>query len=557
MEIQERQIRRILEKDFEQLIDMSDTSSHGEEQRKKIRTSRALAALSVAANAKLSVTESCASVVDESGDQGIDAIGIADSESRVYIVQAKTSSGGPSPKEVQSFVEGIRRLLDGDYDSLGGKLKKRRAEIDEALNGCERIVAIFSYLGVQPPNDDAKKSSDRLLGEVNSSGEILEFHYEGLKENFDHKNITNGRKTIDAEVTFNQWVTLGNYRSEIIGIVSGEQLAQIAQEFGVRLFDKNIRSVLKKSSETNEAIKGTLSNSPADFWYYNNGITIVATSIDCRRPSPRKTDETFSLCGISVVNGAQTCGALEYSLRNEIPLDDVKVTVRVISTQGHSEDFEKLVTRYTNMQNQMTSKEFVSLDPYQEEIRDTLLSENVYYSYRTGDEGGGRDYAFVFDLEEATRALACFTGISNATLAKREIGRMWADVKASPYADLFSQKRGAAVTYNVVRFWRYFNGIAREVVREFSPRDKRIAENSLYVCCTLMMKRGQVDLNMSEVEADVECWLDGRRSQIEDMIKKCVDLHEKQNRGGYPMSFFKNQAKVVAFAEDLDAAIDS
>ncbi|MHA7245136.1 AIPR family protein [Paeniglutamicibacter antarcticus] len=49
-------------------------------------------------------------------------------------------------------------------------------------------------------------------------------------------------------------------------------------QFSERLFDKNIRSILK-ATETNETLHETLSSEPSKFWYYNNGITIVAESM--------------------------------------------------------------------------------------------------------------------------------------------------------------------------------------------------------------------------------------------------------------------------------------
>ena len=423
MELQERQVRKRLQDDFEPFVDISDLSSHREEEAAKARASRALAALTIAAHAKLSVEESCAAIVDESGDQGIDAIGIAAARGEVYVVQSKTSPGAPSPTEVSKFVHGIRLLLDWNWNALGKKTRKRRNEIEAALENDVKIIAIYTYLGTGAPNDDAKRHSEQLLADINSSGDILEFAFEGLRENFDRRNIASGLGSPDFDILFNRWLTLSDYRSELVGVVSGEQLADMVESFNERLFDKNIRSVLK-SSGTNEILDTTLRDRPQDFWYYNNGITIVANSISCGRTTPRKTDETFFLRGLSIVNGAQTCGALARALRAGVTLDEVQITVRVISTEGRPSDFDKQVTRYTNTQNQITNREFVSLDPLQQELKDILLAEGIQYRFRTGETGEGEEFEDSFDLEEATRALACFTSVENATRAKREIGRM-------------------------------------------------------------------------------------------------------------------------------------
>lgn len=555
MELQERQIRKRLAEDFEPYIDMSDSAHHNAEEQAKIRTSRALAAMSIAANAKIPVDEACASVVDESGDAGIDAIGLALAKGEVYVVQAKTSPGAPSPTEVMKFTRGIRLFLDWDWEHLGLKARRRRSEFEDALEGDVRIIAVFSYLGPQEANEDAHLDSGKLTEEVNSSGDILDFRYEGLRENYEHRNIANGLASPNYELAFDRWVTMSDYRSEIMGIVAGDQLASMVEMFNERLFDKNIRAILK-STETNENLDSTLRDAPQDFWYYNNGITVVANGVSCRRSNPRSVDETFSLKGLSVVNGAQTCGALARAFRDGVSLEDVRVTVRVISTEGHSGDFEKQVTRYTNTQNQVTNREFVSLDSFQQEICDSLLSENIQYCFRTGQELDVEEYSFAFDLEEATRALACLAGVNIATRAKREIGKMWADLNSTPYLDIFPRTLDAATIYNAVRFWRRFTAALNEAGRRMEQRPRNIVRNAEYMACALFMQWARNDgVQFSNIEWDVDDWMSEHVEMVGKIAEKVVESHEEVNPGGFAMSFFKNVTKVDDFAREFRASV--
>lgn len=552
MELQERQVRKRLKEDFEPHIDLSDYQHHGENEQAKARTTRALAALTVAAHATVSVEEACASVVDESNDQGIDAIGVSAARREVYVVQTKTSSGGPSPTDVMKFIQGIRYLLDWNWDALGPKARRLRGELEEVMTDA-RVIAIFSYLGSEGPNENASRLSTQLVEDVNASGDILEFRYEGLRENFERRNTASGLSSPDSELTFDRWITMSDYRSEIMGIVPGEQLATLTNQFSERLFDKNIRAILR-STETNQVLDDTLRNSPSDFWYYNNGITIVVNSISCSRPSPRASSETFLLKGLSVVNGAQTCGALSRALRSNLPLDDVHVTVRVISTRGHSEDFEKLVTRYTNTQNQVSNREFVALDPYQQELGDTLAAEKIQYSFRTGQVLDDDEYDFAFDLEEATRALSCWSGVENATKAKREIGRMWADLSSSPYLELFPRDLNAVTMYNTVRFWRYFCKTYNGSSPDGEHRTKNIVKNSEFMATAIFMQLARNDgAEFTNIDWDVEKFVDERAEKIRTLARCVVDCHEKENPGGFAMSFFKNQQKVGQFASAVRA----
>ncbi|EFD49896.1 hypothetical protein HMPREF0569_0077 [Micrococcus luteus SK58] len=549
MELQERQIRKRLRDDFEPHIDLSDVEQHhGEEQLAKFRTTRALAALTLCAHANLDVVAACGAVVDESGDEGLDAIGYSPSRQELYLIQAKTSSGSPSPSEVSAFCDGIQHVLNWEWSMLGPKVRARRQEIEAALEDSNcRVIAVFSHLGKGDPNKQAVAHSDRLLKTINSSGEILDIRYEDLKDNYNRRHVSNGFGAIDHELQLERWTTLGDYRSEIIGVISGDQLARLVVDYGDAIFDRNIRTVLS-STPTNETIDKTIESDPSHFWYFNNGITVVADSIKCpHRTAPRPNDESFLLKSLNVVNGAQTCGALARALKAGVNLEEVRVTIRIISTQGQSNDFEQLVTRYTNTQNQITNKEFVSLDNVQQELSDLLRGEDILYAYKTGQVDGA-SYKFSFDLEDATRAMACLTGPRNATRAKREIGRMWADLSAAPYTDLFNSRLKAERLYNAVHFWRQVNGLIDGIEVEYEAREGRIVSNSRYIACSVLMKQYQALGNhFDEINSAVDNWVSHNSTAISDLMKLIIRIHEEVNPQGYPMSFFKNVEKSADF----------
>lgn len=558
MKLQESQVRRRLRDDFEHAIDVSDIQNHQSDTQAEMRTSRALAAFTIAALADLSVEDACACVTDESGDQGIDAIGFSPVRNELYLVQAKASDGGPSPTEVQKFTRGIGYLLDLNWGMLGTKMNAKRGQIESFLDRpTYRIRAVYTFLGNQKPNDDCRDLSDRLLADVNSSGHILDFEYHGLRENFERRNIASGLDAIDHIFTFERWLTLGDYRSEVSGVVSGDQLAEVVNEYGERLFDKNIRSVLG-ATDVNELIDQTIKNDPTAFWYYNNGITIVATSITCMRPNPRASLEEFQLRGLSVVNGAQSCGALARAAREGLPLDDVKVTVRVISTEGHDDEFSDRVTRYTNMQNRVTGREFVSLDLMQQEMSDILRAEGIRYVYRSGEDINKDGVEFSFGLEEATRALACKLGPRVATHAKREIGRMWTDTSSAPYTELFPRSLSPVVMYNAVRFWRHVNMLVDDFIDGRGARETRVIDNARYMICALLMRLYSKQGNSwREIEASPDEWLTRHHDICVDFMGACSRIYESLNGTGYITPYFKSVENSEEYAAAAWSELES
>ena len=87
------------------------------------------------------------------------------------------------------------------------------------------------------------------------------------------------------------------------------------------------------------------------------------------------------------------------------------------------------------------------------------------------------------------------------------------------------------------------------------PREKRIALNSNHVCCALLMESYQKEGRFSQIETDIEAWVESQESLIRKVVDSCVDLHEKMNPGGYPLSFFKNQQKIEEFARELRSVV--
>ena len=86
---------------------------------------------------------------------------------------------------------------------------------------------------------------------------------------------------------------------------------------------------------------------------------------------------TFHCDDISVVNGAQTVGAI--GKFSELHLDkcvNVLVPVRII-VRGEDVGFGEEVTKTNNRQNRIENRDFVSLDPEQSRIRSELAIDGI------------------------------------------------------------------------------------------------------------------------------------------------------------------------------------
>lgn len=556
-----RQIKSRLAADFEPFIDLSDVEHHGEEQKKRFRQTRALAALVACHVGGLSPEDAAACVTDGSGDEGIDAVTTDPAGKTIYLIQAKTSPGLPKPTDISAFHDGIRQFLDGAWDEFGPKIRNRGIEFDEMVEkGADYFVAIYAYLGENPVKEDhpAQRKSERLKNEVNSNGEILGTEFWNTREIWEKRDAARTPTLTDHDILFSKWTApFDAYKSEIVGVVSASEIHALVKAFGDRLFDKNIRKALG-DSQVNEGMASTLRGRPEDFWYYNNGVTIVASEINCNSMRP-KTSETFNLKNLSVVNGAQTCSTIfEVGEKDPKALEGAYVTVKVVSLADHGEDFEHQVTRFTNTQNKIGGKEFAALDSRQQEIQDALKAEGIYYSFRTGDTQG-RDFAETFTLTEATQALAVANSIAHATRAKRNVGAFWSDIKTAPYTDLFNQNTDPAEVWNAVKLWRKAQTLNEEVTADLdSPRKKKIVDNALYLFATLLVRRVHTaNMDLRDFSLDLDSWFEENRASFTQLLSVIVSEHEVMNPAGYPANFFKNASKVEALGSAVEKSLHS
>jgi hypothetical protein len=92
---------------------------------------------------------------------------------------------------------------------------------------------------------------------------------------------------------------------------------------------KNIRQSLG-GTEVNSQIKQTAATAPENFWYFNNGITLVAEEA-AKAPAgaASRSSGIFSFKGASIVNGAQTVSSLS-KVDDDASLGKVRVSIRVI-----------------------------------------------------------------------------------------------------------------------------------------------------------------------------------------------------------------------------------
>lgn len=484
--------------------------------------------------------ELASSVTDGSHDGGIDLIYFSPTERTLYLVQTKWHEDGHGSIDLGDalkFINGVKKLLDNDLDGLNERVQAKRPDIERALfDANANFALVIAHTGQEDLSSDVKLELDNYVASQNDTSELMFLRV--LKQGELHKAVAAGLSgaPVSAEVQIYGWGQVKDPHFAVYGQVCAADVAEWMKTHGNRLFERNIRQFLG-SSNVNQDIVDTLLSRPEEFWYFNNGITAVASGL-AKKPIGGNSSESgiFECTGFCVVNGAQTVGSIfSASERSPESVQKAMVPVRIISSELGSTAFASEVTRFTNTQNAIEKRDFVALDPEQERIRQELHIEGVEYIYKSGTASGSSVKRF--DLTEATVALACNSSdVSLAVQAKREIGKLWENLSKPPYKLLFNSGVVGPQLWKVVQTLREVDAAINVEAKKYTGRDALICVHG-----NRFIEWAVLNAYKSQPTASIPVLVDLT-------IVKLINAVKADFSDSYPASLFKNLSKCKSLA---------
>lgn len=303
---------------------------------------------------------------------------IRNAEIDFYFFQSKTSASFDYG-EARKFFDAISDFMDGSCHGESPQLDDLIAAKDYIYaNGVGRrnpgIYCFYATTGRYDP--DSSKQLSRLI--ENTGDEFREaalFDDDRINISMvgagDLQRLYRAANTASqVRIEFKDAVVLPEHDSveeAYIGFISADELLRIVSIFdddgnisGLNraVFFDNIRDY-NPNSKINKEISASLARGEqSTFVYRNNGITVVAKSVD-------RTGNNFSIEDFQVVNGCQTSNVI-YQNRDRI--EGVKVPFRLIGTRD--EDFIFAIISGTNRQNPVRDEQFWSLRPFMKNLEE-------------------------------------------------------------------------------------------------------------------------------------------------------------------------------------------
>jgi AIPR protein len=517
------------------------------EQQTAKQLSRALSAFLLSSVCDLDSESAARAVVDDFADNGIDAIYYDARKEILHIVQGKLKPGEQVKQaEAQAFTAGTRRLFQQDFDSFNEHVRRRQAELEQALASASSIRLWLIFVGDGVTGVAEKHLTDFLNDDSHGEVERLDkaLGYFSAAEIEKELRERHSYKPVNAEIHLLHAFKVAEPRETWYGIARMSDLVALHTANPKALYERNIRYYLGSGrSDINKQIQETLTTDPEAFLYLNNGVTALCT--DVKPKDEKKKRRRLKVLGLSIVNGAQTVAAAADVMNVASPPDisNAKVMVTLIVANAHG-TFGPRVTRARNSQNLVTIANFASQDPVQERLRQELSALGIQYFYRP--EAMAMPSTTSILLDEALRALSWLEPDPRYPVWLKS-GRGDVNNPDSPaYKKLFDDGLSGACLANAVLFSRHVLHLLRQADAGSSGTERLVYRHGAQALGWSFLKQFRDRVRSAKI-MDV--------GEIPTLLSRGFDEHRQRAADEFlnnpickgPLAFFKNQTDTTPY----------
>lgn len=335
----------------------------------------------------LNVDEIEDAITDGSMDGGIDALHIIDSD--VHIFNFKYTGTFEQTKKNFPEVEMDKILVT--IERICDKTIKKK-DVNDAL--WDKICEIWAVFDKGPLNFKFYLCSNKKKPVVHAKRKFeinldkyrfVEYYYID-QEDFVSKILERKYRKVNGELTFIERQYFDRSDGPLKGIVATVAATDLInlikdpdnpKKIIEDVFNENVRVYLKLKNRINQSIYDTaLSDENYEFWYLNNGITIVCEGCSY---TPNTRSPKVALTNLQIVNGGQTTHALfEAHLKDKEKLDNVLVIVRICETRKNYRISER-ISETTNSQTPVRTRDLHANDRIQRKLEDEFRTLGFFY----------------------------------------------------------------------------------------------------------------------------------------------------------------------------------
>ena len=517
-----------------------DTRKSPAEQRTK-NLSRAFSAFALSSLCDIPAQKAAQAVVDDYDDKGLDVIYYHGATETLYLIQGKYKKSETfGQDEALAFCQGVRKIIKEDFDGFNQNVLNRRIEIEDAVANCSQIKLVITHIG-SGVSQHAKDALQELLDDEADEERLCR-----PWTDFDTAKVvaalhaSQAAKKIDEVLGLLKCQKVDNPKLTYFGLIEVGSLIALHEAHGAVLYERNIRAFLGKRTPVNTAIRDTLASSPETFVYLNNGVTMLADTIEPK--NLRGERRRLKLRGLSVINGAQTiASSAQFKMENpESNIEDAKVLLTIIKADSNGE-FGKQVTRARNHQNPVESWNFAALDDEQERLRCELAHFNLHYIYKAAAFDGPFDPSRIH-IAEAAQALALLHSDPRFIVWLKKEPSSLLGTGNYQYKSIFVPALTGLRLANAVKVNRFVQKRMNEEAAHSRNFERLVYTHGNYAAAWVLLKRlrkaidSKVQLDDAQIAVELSRPFDDLRQTLQDQTRKAY-------RG--PLAVFRNQGEAL------------
>lgn|GEM_PF-344577 len=308
-------------------------------------------------------------------------------EAEVVIIQASTEQTFKE-KRVDGLARFTRDLLDysKEVDEFTYLNSLARDAISLFRSRYEQILAShhtlkFTFYYATKSDTDPHPKLETKMKSLASDIENVISHAQMTWELWGAKKLLNTARRVPSEI-YTVQITKDLQSDDGLGAVCLVKIKSLAafltDERGLirtKVLEPNVRAYQGKHNPVNREIRLTLeSGGPTEFWWQNNGITLLCKDF-------KVVGNILTLTAPEIVNGLQTSQEIyDYFHSNKEKVDDRNVMVRVINPK--EEKVRNKITRSTNFQTKVDDLSLHATDQLHFDIEDKLKLYHLFYDRR-------------------------------------------------------------------------------------------------------------------------------------------------------------------------------
>lgn len=233
------------------------------------------------------------------------------------------------------------------------------------------------------------------------------------------------------------------------------------------LFESNIRDFQNNTSVNNEIQRTLKEKNEFDFWWLNNGITIIAEN-------GTLVGKTLHLENIQIVNGLQTSHTLYNTFSSNLPESDTRSILLKIIITDKKETMGNII-KSNNSHNPVPPALLRATHKVQRDIEDYFLANGFYYDRRKN---------YYKNLNKPTKKIIsinylsqCLTSLIEKNPSKARSNPTILTKNESDYNRLFPDRRRMETYIQSIKIMKRVEMYLKE---EFTPDDETDVALSTY-----------------------------------------------------------------------------